>query len=129
MTGTLSMSVTGSTDERVTTMPTTRSVSLRVRAALGLAPGGGSGQGHHRERAAHVQVQQRGPVLVDGDLARPVCPWQPPGEHLGHVHLVPEPPIGGHLGRPPAEPRPAGWMFRPTPGATSATPGSWASAR
>ena len=31
-----------------------------------------------------MQVQQRSPVLVDGDLARPVRPWQPPGEHLGY---------------------------------------------
>ena len=38
------MSVTGSTDERVTTMPTTRSVSLGVLAALGLAPGGRLGR-------------------------------------------------------------------------------------
>jgi hypothetical protein len=65
------MSVTGSTDDR---------------------------EGHHRKSAAYPQVEDSRPVLVDGDLADPVCPWQPPGEHLGHVDLAPEQFIGGHLG-------------------------------
>src|SRR6266496_303235 len=106
MSGTLSRLVTGSTDDRVTTMPTTRSASLRtascrIRWHIG--------QGHHRERAAHPQVQERRPILVDGDLARPVGPWHPAGQHLGYVNLVPEPPVGGHLGDPTAGECP-GWL-------------------
>src|SRR5437899_2101845 len=76
MTGTLSMLVTGSTDPRVTRMPTTRSVSLRGRAGpfVALAPGGppfgmaprASGCGQHRTPGDGDQEGEHGPALPSG---------------------------------------------------------------
>jgi hypothetical protein len=53
----------------------------------------------HGQHAAHLQAHHGRPALVDHDLTRAIRRRQPPGEHLGHINISPQPPIKGHQGQ------------------------------
>ena len=53
-----------------------------------------AGGGHHRKRAADVQVQPLRPDLVDRDFSRPVRARKPARQQLGDLGQMPEPAIG-----------------------------------